>query len=880
MSKLVLIDGNSIMNRAFYGIMSSTMLTAPDGTPTNAVYGFLAILFKILEDINPEYVGVAFDLKAPTKRHKMYTEYKANRKGMPDELAVQMPIIKDVLRAMNIEIIEKEGYEADDILGTLAKQGEKEGLSVTILTGDRDAFQLASNNITIRIPRTKAGKTEVEDFDENKIIETYGIKPVQLIEVKGLMGDSSDNIPGVAGIGEKTALSIIQEYNSIDNVYKNLKSEENTFKGKLKEKLENGEEMAYLSRELGTIDIEAKIDTETEKLKKVEWDNNKVFELFTSLRFNKYIERFNIQSTETNTETIDVEIEETEDLEKIILDIKNAKTMYFNVQTADDENEELIIKKKIKRVSIYTDKVYVTENLQALKEIFEDKEILKCGANLKEIYILLKQNGIEPANFMYDIEIAGYILNATSTKYDINSLASIYLNVNIQAKKDEGKQISLFEQEEIVDDNFAITSYCVYKLVEILTEKLKETEQMELFNNIEMPLLEVLAEMQFVGMYIDKDALIRFGEELDTKIAELTQKIYDLSGEEFNINSTKQLGEVLFEKLQLPAQKKTKSGYSTDSAVLEKLMGKHAVIESVLEYRQLNKLKSTYVSGMLPYINKKTGRIHSYFNQTITATGRISSSEPNLQNIPTRIELGKKLREVFVGENEKVLVDADYSQIELRILADIANDAKMINAFNNGHDIHREVAAEVFKTDNVTEEQRSHAKAVNFGIVYGISDFGLSEQLKISRKEAKAYIEQYLNKYEDINNFMENIIEYAKEKGFVETKFKRRRYIPELKSNNYMVRQFGSRVAMNTPIQGTAADIMKIAMINVYNKLKEANLEAKVVLQVHDEIIIETPESEMEKVKQLLQEGMQNACELKVPLKVDINSGKNWLEAK
>jgi len=877
LSRVVLIDGNSIMNRAFYGIMGNSMLTAPDGTPTNAVYGFLAIMFKILEDLEPEYISVAFDLKAPTKRHKMYSEYKANRKGMPDELAVQMPIIKDILRAMNINIVEQEGYEADDILGTLAKHAEKEELNVTILTGDRDAFQLASKNITIRIPRTKAGKTEVEDFDENKIMETYGVMPKQMIEVKGLMGDSSDNIPGIAGVGEKTALSIIQKYGSIENLYKELKSGKSDLKGKLKEKIENGEDMAYLSKELGTIDIKANISTDTEKLKKREWNEQEVYNIFSKLKFNKYIERFNIKGDSKNA--IDIEFEEISDLSELKQKIKKEGIMYFSILSINEENDSYIIKKKIEKISIYCQKTYVTTNWKELKEIFEDEKILKCGANLKEVYILLKQNGINPKNFMYDIEIAGYILNSTSSKYDINSLSSVYLNVDIMAKKENNSQLSMFENNDS-NDNFAISGYCVFKLHEILNQKLIETEQLELFEKIEMPLVEVLAEMQYAGMYVDREALIHFGKNLDTKIEELTKKIYKLAGVEFNINSPKQLGEILFEKLELPIQKKTKSGYSTDSAVLEKLLNKHEIIPELLDYRQLSKLKTTYVSGLLPYINKSTGRIHSFFNQTVTATGRISSSDPNLQNIPTRIELGKQLRKVFVGEYENIMVDADYSQIELRVLADVSEDKKMIKAFEEGRDIHREVAEQVFKTKNATDEQRSHAKAVNFGIVYGISDFGLGEQLHISRKEAKEYIDNYLKEYSDINKFMKDIVKIAKEQGYVETKFKRRRYIPELASNNFNIRQFGSRVAMNTPIQGTAADIMKIAMINIYNEFKSKKMKSKIILQVHDEIIVETVPNEIELVKCILNDCMQNACSLKVPLKVDIKSGKDWYTAK
>ena len=893
MEKLVLIDGNSILNRAFYGIMGSKMLSTPDGTPTNAVYGFLAIMFKILEDVKPEYLAVAFDLKAPTKRHIMYDQYKATRKGMPDELAVQLPIIKEILQAMRIQIIEKQGYEADDILGTLAKSGEQQEKQVIILTGDRDAFQLASDKITIRIPRTKAGKTETEDFNKDKIKETYGLEPLQLIEVKGLMGDTSDNIPGVKGIGEKTALSLIQEYQSIENLYNKI-HEENTIKPKTKEKLIEGEELARLSRTLGTIDINAEIDKDVEKLKVQEWDEPKVIEIFKNLRFNRYLERFNLKEEEHKNIDETINIEECTDIEKIKTTIKEQKTMYFFVETEEVNKPELIIEKQIKSISVYDKQTNTSyyirkKHLNEFKEIWEDKDILKCSIQLKETYILLLQENIEPQNLMFDVEIAGYILNSISNAHTIQDLAYLYLQADIsheETKKTEKQEQMTFFGEQTVEEEInkkaAINAYCIYELYSILKQKLSETEQLELFETIEMPLVEVLARMQYTGMLVDKDALIKFGEELDEKINVLVEEIYKLAKTEFNINSTKQLGEILFDKLKLPVQKKTKSGYSTDGEVLEKLKDQHPIIDKILDYRQLTKLKTTFVSAMLPYIKKGTGRIHSTFHQTITATGRISSSDPNLQNIPTRIEIGKKLRKVFVAPKGTVLLDADYSQIELRVLADIAEDKTMIQAFVNDEDIHTQVAAKVFgkKMSEVTAEERTHAKAVNFGIVYGISDFGLGEQLKIEKKQAKEYIEQYLTKYKGIKNFMTEIIEIAKEKGYVETKFKRRRYVPELNSKNYLMRQFGTRVALNTPIQGTAADIMKIAMIDIYNSLKTKKLKSRLVLQVHDEIIVETLEEEKEVVKEIVQSCMENATKLCVPLKVDMSDGKDWYSAK
>ena len=890
MEKFVLIDGNSILNRAFYGIMGNSMLSTPDGVPTNAVYGFLAIMFKILEDIKPEYMAVAFDLKAPTKRHLKYEGYKATRKGMPDELAVQLPIIKEILKAMNIKIMEKEGYEADDILGTLAKWGANENLEVTILTGDRDAFQLASNNITIRIPRTKAGKTEVEDFNEEKIVETYGVLPQKLIEVKGLMGDSSDNIPGVAGVGEKTALQLIKEYQSIDEIYKQIEEDSEKLKGKLKEKLIAGKEMAYLSRELGTIDINADIEKSLDIFKTEEWNKEEVYKIFKNLKFNRYIERFNLEG---ETKKIDelVKVEKINKLEDIFDIIRKHQRMFFYIETKTSNDETLVIKKEIKSISIWDEEnkkalISGAKDIEKFKEILEDVSILKCSNHLKETYILLKQIGIEPKNFMFDIEVAGYLLNSTSSTYTIPELSELYLNINLEENKKEkevGTQLDLFHQEEeTINETAGIYSYCIFSLYDKLKQKLQETTQLELFETIEMPLLEVLAEMQYTGIYINKQELIKFGDEIQEKIDGLIKTIYEQCGIEFNINSPKQLGEVLFDKLQLPVQKKNKSGYSTDVDVLEKLRKYHPVIDTILEYRQLVKLKSTYVTALIPFINAKTQRIHSSFHQTVTATGRISSSDPNLQNIPTRIEIGKKLRKVFKADEGNIFVDADYSQVELRILSHVANDENMIKAFKDGEDIHAQVASQVFHVpiDEVTKEQRDHAKAVNFGIVYGISDFGLSEQLKISKKEAKRYIESYLEKYNGVKEFMDNIIEKAKQQGYVETEFKRRRAVPELNSNSYVVRQFGTRVALNTPIQGTAADIMKIAMIRIYQEFKQKQIKSKIILQVHDEILVETLLEEKEIVEEIVKRNMENAAKLNVPLKVQLSEGKNWYEAK
>ena len=902
MDKLVLIDGNSIMNRAFYGIMGSKMLTTKDGKYTNAVYGFLAILFKILEDIEPQYIAVAFDLKGPTARHEMYEGYKANRHGMPEELAQQMPLIKDVLRAMNIDIIEKQGYEGDDILGTLAKYGEKQGLDVTILSGDRDTFQLASDHITIRIPRTKAGKTETEDYNRTKVIEEYGLEPEQLIEVKALQGDTSDNIPGVPGIGPKTAISLIQRYNTVKELYEKIEAGEDDLKGKQRENIVNNKEMAELSRKLGEINTNVPVEDTLEDIKLEEWDKQKVLEIFEELRFNRYIERFGLRNgatplvSEGEPEQQKLEIVDTTEIPNL-----NGK-LYYYLELQDNQNPENIIKKDIVGISIYSEnKIYYIDSnkcnnfVEKLKGIFEDDNIEKYGYDLAQDYILLKQIGITMKNIIYDAKVAAYILNPTS-KYTIDVIVRDYLEIEnseylqIQGVKDtENKQTSLFdsaEAETSKDDSRKIATCIyaeeIYKLAEVTIKKMQEIDAFELFQNIDMPTVEVLAEMQWNGMYVDLQELEDYGQELKDRLEILTQEIYELCGEEFNINSTKQLGEILFEKLRLPTVKKTKSGYSTDVDVLEKLREEHPVIERILEYRQLTKLNSTYVEGMKPYINPKTKRIHSFFHQTITATGRISSTEPNLQNIPTRFELGKQLRKVFKPAEGKLYIDADYSQIELRVLAHISNDEHMVEAFINGEDIHKQAASKVFNTpiDEVTKEQRSNAKAVNFGIVYGISDFGLGEQLHISRKKAKQYIDQYLEQYAGIRQFMTDIVEKAKETGYVETQFKRRRYIPELKSNNFMVRQFGQRAAMNTPIQGTAADIMKIAMINVLRELKKRNMKSKIVLQVHDEMMIEATLDEVDEVKDLIQKCMESATKLNVPLIAEVSEATNWYDCK
>ena len=812
-------------------------------------------------------------MKAPTHRHKMYKEYKGTRHAMPQELAEQMPVIKEVLKAMNIAIIEKEGYEADDVIGTISKQASDAGHYVTILSGDRDNFQLASDKITIRIPRTKMGKTETEDYDDSKIIEEYGVKPVQLIQVKGLMGDTSDNIPGVPGVGEKTALKLIKEYENIDNLYEKLEAgQADDIKGALKTKLENNKDLAMLSRTLGTILRDAPLGVNIEDLRTKEWDKEAVTNKFKELQFNRFIERFDLNGLGTPK--------------------KEAKI----------EDESAIIKETFKSLYFYKDKkVFYVKDFELTPEIiniFADEKIDKISYRTKPDYIIFKEHDCEYNNIKYDAEIAGYNLNPTD-KNNIEEMSKKYLELDMDEYlenefngTDEKKsdQMNLFDNLEQKDDKVderskyqsALICYAIANLEEVTTKKLEEAGSLSLFNNIEMPLVPVLAQMQFNGMLVDESELKDFGDTLKGQVETLSHEICDLAGEEFNVNSHQQLGKILFEKLQLPFYKKTKNGYTTDVEVLEKLRGQHPIIEKILEYRTLAKLNSTYVEGLIPYINPKTKRIHSSFHQIITATGRISSTEPNLQNIPTRAELGKQIRKAFKPAEGNIYIDADYSQVELRVLAHISQDENMIYAFNHGEDIHKQAASKVLgiPIEEVTKEQRSSAKAVNFGIVYGISDFGLANQLGVSNKQAKEYINQYLEKYQGIKHFMDDIVESAKAKGYVETLFGRRRYIPEIKSSNYMVRQFGSRVAMNTPIQGTAADIMKIAMINVNKTLKEKHINGKIVLQIHDELLLEVSKDDKQQAKEILKQCMENAMKLSVPLEVEISEGEDWYEVK
>jgi DNA polymerase-1 len=869
LKKLVAIDGNSIMNRAFYGIMNSKMLITSDGLYTNAIYGFLSILFKLLNDENPDYICVAFDLKAPTFRHKQYEGYKATRKGMPNELAMQMPIIKEILQAMNITIYEKEGYEADDILGTFAKFGDDENINVLLLTGDKDSLQLASKNVTIRIPTTKLGTTESTDYTPEIIKEKYGIEPIQFIQIKALMGDPSDNIPGVPGVGEKTAFSLIQKYNDVDTIYNLLQSNNDIegIKGKTKENLCNNKELAYLSMELGRIFKEVPLGFKLEDVSRKDFDNDKLYDLFKKLQFRNFTEKLKLIPSASKVEVIEKPLEI---LELSKLDINNINEIAYYYCDG---------------LSIYCNgKVYSSEKPtdEELKNIFESKT-LKIGYDEKKDYLMLRHKGINPLNMMFDLTIASYVLNPSKDSYKLDDI--ILEELGIMLSKNEETQIKMCgfgesNSSNKEENNSKYVKY-IFDCKTKLEKNLKDKEQYNLFNEIEMPLMKVLAEMEYYGVLVDRKMFEDYSISLNEKVSGLVSIIKEIAGVDFNVNSTKQLGEVLFDKLGLPCAKKTKTGYSTDVDVLEKIRQEHPIVGRVLEYRTLSKLKATYIDGLIPLINPNTKRIHSKFNQTVTATGRISSTDPNLQNIPIRTEIGKELRKIFIAPEGSVFLDADYSQIELRVLAHMSDDDTMIQAFNEGQDIHAITASQVFGVplEEVTKSMRSEAKAVNFGIVYGISDFGLASNIGINRKRAKEYIEKYFMKYPNIKKYMDSTIQKCKERGYVETLFNRRRYVPEISSNNFNVRQFGERVAMNAPIQGTAADIIKIAMINIYNELTNRNLKSKLILQVHDELVIETRKEEFEEVKNILINCMENVIKLKVPLKAEAESGTNWFEA-
>ena len=890
MEKVLLIDGNSIMNRAFYGIMGNKMLTTKDGHYTNAIYGFLSIMFKNMEEVKPSYMLIAFDSKtAANTRKKMYEGYKKHRHAMPEELAEQMPVIKEVLNAMNIKIVEMADYEGDDILGTFAKKFAREDKDVYILSGDRDIFQLIEDHITVRIPRTKMGKTETEIYTKAKVEEEYGLEPVDLIEVKALMGDSSDEIPGVPNVGPKTGTSLIKQFKTIANLYKALEDGTVDLTSKLKDTLIKNQDLAELSKELGTINTNAPIKEDLEDVKIVEWNREKVVDIFKRLNFNRFIERFGLdKEIKAKKEAIKIDVIE-KNIDELVKEVD--KTLIFYFETTSSNDESRIINKDILGIGIYGKngniiytKLNGKEDVLKLKSLMENADIGKISYNIKEDYVLLKEYGINMKGIKYDADVAAYILNPTNTKHNIKDIASQYLDIVLDdlIPKKEDMQLNMFEQVKDISNKEEVGAYvyALNSLYAITMQKMKEDGSIKLFEEIEMPLVRVLGDMQFNGMFVEKLEIEKIGKELKERLEKVKKEIYEYAGEEFNINSTQQLGKILFEKLKLTEPKKNKKGYSTAVETLEGIKNEHPIVEKVLEYRGLIKLSSTYVDGLIIFINPKDSRIHAVFNQTITATGRISCTDPNLQNLPSHEGEGKNIKKSFKAKEGYVYIDADYSQIELRVLAHISKDEAMIKAFNNDGDIHREVASKVFGVPitKVTKEQRSNAKAVNFGIIYGITAFGLSQQLKIGRKEAQNYIDNYLKKYSGIKIFMEEIVKKASEEGLVETLFGRRRYVPELKSNNYVVRQFGTRVAMNTPIQGTAADIMKIAMNKVFDGIKD--LDAKVVLQVHDELILEVKEEQKEQAKEILKSSMENATKLDVPLKVELSEGKTWFELK
>lgn len=884
--KLMIVDGNSIMNRAFYGLKGVQLLATSDGLYTNAIYGFLNILFRYKEEEKPDYICIAFDLKAPTFRHLEFDGYKAHRKGMPDELRVQVPVLKEVIDALNIKRLEIEGYEADDILGTIAKMCENNNIETCIVTGDRDSFQLISDKVKVKIPTTRAGKHQTDEFTLDKFTEEYGIKPAEFVDVKALMGDASDNIPGVPGIGEKTALDLIQKFKSIENIIENIETLD--IKTGVKQKIKDNIELALLSKRLAKIHCEVPLNIELSEIKVIDVDNDKLYKLFKRLEFNTLIEKFKLKGEQVKSE-VAIKIAKKDDIEDIIKKIVNSSKFMYSIQYDISDKTRMIgiginVEDEIYYipVAIFNDEKDMVNNF---KDIFENSNIGKSGNALKHDIVALSKYNISFNNIVFDASIAAYLLNPSRDSYTLSNMAQEYLGISFQTdieffgKGNDMKSLDTSIVAEFVGNNVD----CINKLEKVLKEKIVENEQQELFYDIELPLVEVLADMEIQGFKVDKEQLQDLSYKLLEKIIILEQEIYSMAGEEFNINSPKQMGVILFDKLKLPVIKKTKTGYSTDAEVLEILQSQHEVVAKILEYRTLTKLKSTYAEGLINVINPETGKIHSSFNQTIAQTGRISSTEPNLQNIPVRLEIGREFRKVFIASNDDfILVDADYSQIELRILAHIADDEHMQEAFRNNQDIHRKTASEVFNVpfDEVTSEMRSNAKAVNFGIVYGIGEFSLGKDLGISRKEAKNYIDSYLDNFTGVKTYMHETIEYGKIKGYVTTLLNRRRYLPELKSSNFNMRSFGERVAMNMPIQGTAADIIKIAMVNVYKELKNRKLKSKLILQVHDELIIETYKDELILVKEILRDKMTNALKLKVPLEIDMNVGRRWYDAK
>ena len=872
MSKIVLIDGHSILNRAFYGLPD---LTNAEGLHTNAVYGFLNIMFKILEEEKPEYLTVAFDVHAPTFRHEMYSEYKGTRKPMAEELREQVPLMKEVLHAMGVRTIEQAGLEADDLLGTLSRRCEAKGMEVVILSGDRDLLQLASDHVEIRIPKTKRTGTEIEDYYAADVKERYLVTPQEFIDVKALMGDASDNIPGVPNIGEKTATRIIADYGSIEHAYEHASELKPPRAAK---NLVEYWEQAKMSKVLATINVEADFPYDLDEAKLGNLYTQEAYAYFQRLQFKNLLSRFEMQSENA-----------LESVFQVIHTRGEAETVFARAKQAARVGA-LVYKQTKNVLPLFA----AQAGIGGIGLAFGDQEIYCIPAEgeissefllagleavagqvgqfaVFDLKKLLKNVKINPDDVdkCFDVAIAAYLLNPLKSEYPFEDVAQEYLGLMIDPKADEEKKI-------------CYEAYTAFAAADVLLGKLRETDMEKLFREIEMPLVFTLFKMEQNGVKVEGEALRVYGEQLGGKITELEKEIFELAGEEFNINSPKQLGVVLFEHLGLPNGKKTKTGYSTAADVLDKLAPDYPVVSKILEYRQLSKLKSTYADGLAVYIGEEDQRIHGKFNQTITATGRISSTEPNLQNIPVRMELGRLIRKVFVPEDGYVFVDADYSQIELRVLAHCSGDKELIQAYREARDIHRITASQVFHTpfDEVTDLQRRNAKAVNFGIVYGISSFGLSQDLSITRKEAAEYIERYFETYPGIKTFLDDTVAHAKEQGYVVTLFGRRRPVPELSSSNFMQRQFGERVAMNSPIQGTAADIIKIAMIAVDKELTKRKMKSRLVLQVHDELLVEAWKEELEEVQAILKECMENAATLDVPLDIDMHTGQSWYEAK
>ena len=881
--RLIIIDGNSIINRAFYALPD---MTNSEGLHTNAVYGFTRMLFKIIDDYKPTHISVAFDMKAPTFRHKEFSEYKAGRKKMPNELGQQLQPLKELLDTFNIHRMEMAGFEADDLIGTVAKKAENDDFKVYIVTGDKDAIQLASNKTTTLI--TKKGVGEVEEYNYDSVVERYEMTPTQFIDLKGLMGDKSDNIPGVPGIGEKTGIKLIKEFSSIENLIENT----NQLKGSVKKKIEENKDQAVFSKKLATIITDVPIEISLDELSYGDYDKNAVIEEFKKFGFNTLIKQVLAMDGGNEEsiveEKIELNINHLEDISAFKNEIEKTNKLF--IKTVSKVGN--ILEKNLIYVFVSADgkNIYYIndEELELIKDIISNEEIKKIGYNLKDDYLALKPYDIQLNNMFFDIAIGEYLIDSkSSTSYECSDIAMKYLTKKIKSKEEllgkgaKAKKFSDLELEEL-SIYFGEILNIVYNVYPIMEKAFKEMDMEYLFYDVEMPLVEVLGSMEYEGMAVDKNQLEEIGNKFKEIISNLEEEIFTMAGEKFNINSPKQLGVILFEKLELPVIKKTKTGYSTNADVLEKLRDKHEIIDKITEYRQIVKLNSTYVEGLSNIINPISGRIHSSFNQTITTKGRISSTEPNLQNIPVKTEMGREIRKVFIAKDNCKLVDADYSQVELRVLAHMSDDEHMIDAFQHNMDIHSKTASQIFGVDinDVTSLQRSEAKAINFGIVYGKTDFGLAQDLNIPVPKAKAYIESYFANYDKIKVFMDEAIKNATDKGYALTIFNRRRYIPEINSSNFMVRNQGKRFAMNAPIQGSAADIIKIAMVNVFTRLKDENLKSRLILQVHDELIVEALEEEIDKVCSIVKEEMESAVNLQVHLDVDLNVGDSWFETK